>query len=116
MTSDELLALLEELPLTTRTEAEMQSELEKELENRHVFYEREVRLTTRDRIDFLIGSIGVELKTKGSVPEIVRQLRRYADSARVTELVLYTSDPKLCTMPTVLGGKRVSVAFVGLSF
>jgi hypothetical protein len=62
------------------------------------------------RIDFLVGRVGLELKTEGSVHEVMRQLRRYAESTRVDELVLLTSKVRLCGMPRTLGSKPVHVA------
>jgi hypothetical protein len=62
------------------------------------------------RIDYLIGRTGLELKTEGSVHEVMRQLRRYAESSRIDELVLLTSKVRLCGMPKTLGDKPVHVA------
>lgn len=44
-----------------------------------------------DRIDFLVGSVGVELKVKGSVGDVIRQLARYAAWPDITELLLVTT-------------------------
>jgi hypothetical protein len=111
--SDSLLLLLERLPLSvsSRTEAAMQDALEVELKKTGMGFEREVKLSKTDRIDFLIGNVGVEMKVKGSFVSVVRQLQRYARSSRISELVLFTSRPKLTLMPESIGGKRVRVAF-----
>lgn len=44
--------------------------------------QREVRLTPRDRIDFLVDGIGIEVKLAGSISALTRQLHRYAQSRR----------------------------------
>jgi hypothetical protein len=109
-----LILLLERLPIRIETEAAMQLSLSDELTRGGVVFEREVRLSPTDRIDFLIGSIGVEMKTKGSFVEVVRQLQRYATHERIRSLVLFTSSPKLLKMPKSIGKKRVHVAFASL--
>ena len=111
--STTLVALLERLPLGlhTRHEAEMQSALERELTKNSIAFEREVKLSPTDRIDFIVGSVGIEMKTKGSFVSVVRQLQRYASSSRIEELVLFTTKPKLTQMPESIGGKPIRVAF-----
>lgn len=53
---------------------------------------REVVLSRRDRIDFLLpGGLGIEVKLAGTPGDVLRQLRRYAASAQVTGLLLVTS-------------------------
>lgn len=53
--------------------------------------QREVPLTARDRIDVLVGHIGVEVKVAGTVDTVRRQLRRYAICPNIDELVLVTT-------------------------
>jgi hypothetical protein len=65
-----------------------------------------------DRIDFLVGSVGVELKVKGSVSEVTRQLERYALWGDVSELLLVTTRGHHLAMPRELNGKPVLVHMV----
>lgn len=111
MTAKDLVLLLESFSLPVHTEAEMQAALERSLSDSNVFFDREVRLGPRDRIDFIVGDIGVEMKTQGSLIAVRHQLQRYAQSPRVREILLFTSKAKLCQMPKTLSGKKIHVAY-----
>lgn len=54
-------------------------------------WRREVRLTARDRIDFMVGRVGIELKVGGSTPSLRRQLVRYAKTGLVDELLVVST-------------------------
>lgn len=69
----------------------------------------EVRLNEKDRIDIMVGTVGVEVKTKGQRREIYNQLKRYAACPEVEALVLATSTPWPSHM-TEIDGKPFSVA------
>lgn len=70
---------------------------------------REVRLNARDRIDLLVGRVGVEVKVAGAPSSVWRQLRRYAESPEVDALVLVTSRMRHTSFPDEVGGKPVAV-------
>ena len=69
---------------------------------------REVRLGDRDRIDLLIGRVGIEVKVAGQATRVLEQLARYAEHDRIGALILVTNrfrhDP-----PGMLNGKPVEV-------
>lgn len=88
-------------------EARLQEEIALTLRHAHVRFEREVRLGPGERIDFMVGSVGVEVKVKGAAHAVIRQLLRYSESERVTELVLFTTRAQI-VVPDTLGGKPVS--------
>lgn len=71
--------------------------------------EREVRLSPRDRIDFLVGTVGVEVKVAGTAAAAKRQLERYAESDRVEELVLVTDRVQAGAQPATINGKPLRV-------
>ncbi len=72
----------------------------------------EARLSGRDRIDFLAGTVGIEVKVAGTAAAVVRQLRRYAASPRVEALILVTNRARHRAMPDQSGGKRVRVVWL----
>jgi hypothetical protein len=53
--------------------------------------------------------IGVEVKCKGSLAAVTRQLDRYAAQDSVSALLLVTSRAQLIYQPASLGGKPVRV-------
>jgi hypothetical protein len=69
----------------------------------------EVPLSTGDRIDFMVGRVGVEVKVKGSAPAVLRQLHRYAQHDDIDSLVLVTSRASHLDMPPQLRGKPLVV-------
>lgn len=54
-------------------------------------FEREVRLSRTDHIDFLISDVGVEVKIKGSKRSIYKQIERYARCGRLARVVLVSN-------------------------
>lgn len=73
------------------TEDELQQGLTAALESAGYEPLREVRLGSRERIDILVGTIGIEVKTAGSAPDLLRQLKRYASHEAIDALVVVTS-------------------------
>lgn len=81
-------------------------------------YERERKLSEKDRVDFLVGGcIAVEFKLKCSANETLRQLARYAQSQSVEEILLVSATrTALQALPLTLNGKPVRGLCVGRSF
>jgi hypothetical protein len=94
--------------LPVSVEKAMQGAVESALRAEGLAFRREVTRGA-DRIDFLVGTVGVELKVKGSVSEVLRQLERYALWEDVTELLLVTTRGHHLAMPRELNGKPVWV-------
>ena len=75
----------------------------------------EVRLNSRDRIDFLADSgVGIECKVKGSAASVVSQLLRYAESDQVNELILVTSKRLHLAMPPFQDGELLGKPLFGV--
>lgn len=62
-------------------------------------------------IDFLIGSLGLEVKLSGSAPAVHRQLAAYARSERIGSLMLVTA--RAFALPPLIGGKPCTIFFMG---
>lgn len=68
----------------------------------------EVRLAPRCRIDFMVGSVGVEIKkSRPQTAALLRQLARYAACPQVSELIVIA--PRGVNLPRQIGGKRVTM-------
>lgn len=72
---------------------------------------REFIIGPADRCDFFVDGIVVEVKVGGSVSEVTRQLHRYAQSSKVTGIILVTSRLRQKRMPDELSGKPLRVVW-----
>jgi len=76
--------------------------------------QREVRVGSADRIDFLLpGGLGVEVKINGSLSGLTRQVHRYAQREEISALIVVTTRHRLAQLPDTMHGKPVRVVKVG---
>lgn len=112
---ERLARILEPLRPTFRTEADLQAAIDKHLAHpaHGVAGFREVRLTDASRIDFVVTvdhlPIGVEVKLKGGVIEVARQVQRYARTDELAGVLLVTTNPRHISVPEILAGVPVRV-------
>lgn len=76
---------------TVVDEGELQEALERALIASGLQVDREVYLDSRNRIDFMVDGVGIEVKVAGKAASLVRQLHRYAKFESVKELVVVTT-------------------------
>lgn len=96
------------------SEEELQSAVEAIFTENQVNFAREYRLSGKDRIDFLIGTIGLEIKVGFSYADVIRQLHRYAQSPQIEALILLTSRLQH-QMPQEINGKILCTVNISLS-
>jgi hypothetical protein len=107
--------LLRVARLTWQNETQLQEELSALLSAAGIHHQREVALTGSqrpgtERIDFLLpDGVGMEIKVKGSVPAVTRQLQRYAHTPEVAALILATTRPIHTQVPATVAGITVHV-------
>lgn len=113
MTSIEaLVSIIRASRVDLSTEKRAQADLESVLQQAGVTYEREVRLSPQDIVDFLIDGIAVELKIKSAnKKDVYRQLCRYATHERV-KCILLASNLSM-GLPEQISGKDVYFVRLG---
>lgn len=94
----------------TTSEAAVQVGLAEALSTNSIAFAREVVLTPRDRIDFLVEeSIGIEVKCDGTLTDLTRQIARYLAHERVGALLVVVTRRRLAHLPDTMLGKPVVV-------
>lgn len=91
------------------SERDLQQGIGQVLTKLGVEWKPEVVLTPKDRIDFVVGGIGIETKVDGSLASVTRQLWRYAHLPEISELILVTTRAKHRTQPNEMNGKPLLV-------
>ncbi|MXP24787.1 hypothetical protein GRI39_01840 [Altererythrobacter indicus] len=92
-------------------EFQIHDDLEAHLTQHSVPFEREVRLSDRNRIDFLCGDVGIECKARAKRRELFRQLERYAQEDQISALILLTGTAT--GLPPEINGKPVYLVSLG---
>lgn len=107
-----LVFLLERCRLDYTDEIDLHDKLFNLLDGWRFAVEREVRLSPKERIDFVVGgSIGIEVKIKGDKLAIYRQMVRYAAFDQLKRLILVSS--VAIGLPDTINGKPVAVVSLG---
>lgn len=114
VTRYEVAAALAGLGVVVHEESDFSRVVEQALRATGIEPASEVQLSARDRIDFIVGRIGIELKTHASVASVIRQLDRYAKSDQLDSLVFVTTSWKLAAgIPSELSGKPITTVIMG---
>lgn len=93
-------------------ERELQDGVARALGEESIGFRREVRFHDADAgcIDFLCdGGIGLEVKVRGPLAGVTRQLHRYAHAGEVRALLLVTTRMTLDRLPDAMMGKPLRV-------
>jgi hypothetical protein len=109
MTAIEIARLIKGSVFRFANEIALQDGIEALLKGKGIEYGREVSLSARDRVDFMHGDIGIEVKIDSPTNSVQRQLWRYAQSDKVKSLILVTSRAKHKQIPDMLLDKPVIV-------
>lgn len=110
MTTDYIAAMLRAPRFRYSSEADLQEAIATLFTNGAVAHEREAILTKGERIDFLLGDVGVEVKIAGSPAEIFRQLLRYAELPQIASLIVVTDKTRIVRgLPSHVLGKPLAI-------
>lgn len=111
MTARDIVKFIQSRRWTLSDEKSLQASIAEQMDAAGILYEREVRLAPGDIVDFMVGSIAVEVKIGGQRRAIFRQCMRYCEHDRVSDLVLATN--VAIGLPGTMVGKSVSIASLG---
>lgn len=99
------------------SESILQDGIERALVQHEICYLREKTLTRlpgirtvpglHDRPDFMIGSVAIEVKIKGSLSAMLRQLSRYAQHPDVSAILAVGTPSWMRKIPPSLSGKEI---------
>ena len=109
-TVDTLVALLERHRYTVTCERELHEAIAVVLTTAGIEHRQEVRLSARDRPDFMVDGIVLEAKVSSWSGVVLRQVTRYLEHPEVTGLVLVTTRRRH-SLPLEVSSKPVRVAF-----
>lgn len=112
MTTPEIVVALRQVSFRFGNEAELQEGIAIALKRAGIEHRREVVLTKQDRIDFMVGDVGIEVKIDGSITLLTRQVYRYAQLPEVQSLVVVVTRMRLANLPSEINGKPVFVVRV----
>jgi hypothetical protein len=109
MRPSELAALLQSHRFRFTSERDLQDGIAEVLAAASVPFRREAALAGAGTIDFLVASTGIEVKVKGTLAEVTRQLHRYAGAAVIDALLLVTTSARVSRLPITMMGKPLRV-------
>ncbi|MDA4845984.1 hypothetical protein [Hoeflea poritis] len=110
----EIVKLLQPHRFLIGSETTVQNQVASVLDGAGIDYSREHRLDRKNRIDFLSGSTGIEIKIKGAKRGIYRQIKRYCAFDEVTEIVLLTG--VAIGMPDQINGRPIHIVSLGAAW
>ena len=93
-------------------EARLQQAIERVLQEHGYAFVRERRLSRRDRPDFDVQGVAIEVKVDESLTVVLRQLFRYAQQDAVQALVLVTTRASHTRVPDTICGKPVRIVHI----
>ncbi|KHA63582.1 hypothetical protein [Sphingomonas sp. Ant20] len=110
-TAQAIVAALRRSRFRVGNEADMQLSIGEALTGAGFDHDREHRLSAADRIDFMIGAVGLEAKTRCNKRAIFRQLQRYAEHDAIEALILVTGTA--IGLPAAINGKPIYLVATG---
>lgn len=107
-----LVTLLRSVKFNFTDEYELQDGIAHVLQENGISFVREHNLTNQDKIDFLVGDVGIEVKVAGSATMVSRQILRYLRSSDLNSIIVVTARVNH-QLPEELDGKTITVVYVG---
>jgi len=96
------------------TERDLQDGIEQALLENGIEFSREKSISRAERPDFLVNGVAVEIKIKGTLSSLLRQVSRYASHDDVVAVLVVGTPRWIPTIPRILSGKEVrSLRLIG---
>lgn len=114
MTVDDICRVLCNARYHYHSEKGLQQGVNQLLSELGVNFRPEYSLSPRNRIDFLIETlgIGIECKVDGTLNALLRQISRYAATGKISDLIVLTTRSIHQRIPTQLHGVSVFVVVI----
>lgn len=112
MTAQEIAKLFYSTAFRFCDELTLQCGIERLLTLHQVGHTREVILSPKDRIDFMVDRIGIEVKVDSPLTSVQRQLWRYAEHECIDSLILVTTRSAHKQLPNELLNKPLLVVHI----
>ena len=110
---ERIVLVLSRYRFRAQNEADLQDAVASALELARIPFAREVRLDARNRLDFMVERIALELKVDGSLSNLTRQVHRYLEDDRVEGILIVSTRSNHRRLPLELRGKPVRALIVG---
>ncbi len=108
----DIISLLERSRLPLSDEKQLQADMAAVLRSNGFVFQREVRLSKRDIVDFLSDAgLAIEVKIGGGCRAIYRQIERYCAHDAVRGILLATN--VAMSLPPQINGKPTAIANLG---
>ena len=104
---DAVCQLLASYRFNIQDERSLQDGMEAVFTKAGVEFIREAWLDVRNRPDFMLGKVAIEVKTKGSFADFLRQAQRYVELDQVEALIVVGTPKWMPMVPPTLNGKPV---------
>jgi len=96
------------------SEKDLQDGIEEALQTNGIDYRRETSISAANRPDFLVGGIVIEVKIKGTLSALLRQISRYVEHEAVESILVIGTPRWIPLIPKTLSGKEVgSLRLIG---
>ena len=106
---DKIISALSAIRISAQPEeSEIHNAVSAALTAAGIDHEHEFRLGPRKRIDFVCGTIGIEVKkSRPKASDLQAQLKRYLEGTCLTAMIVVLQKP--CSLPKTISGKEVHV-------
>lgn len=116
-TIDLVSRVLRSVGFSFSSEDDLQRGIDQVLTDRGIPHQREVVLSPKDRIDFMLdGGVGIEVKIGGSAADLTRQVYRYCREEKIRAVIVVSSRLRLGKLPDEMAGKPVRFLPIARAF